>query len=117
VLPLVGRVDIVLVHEPQLAAGALRVLRADPPTRPLLFVVGHTHRQAVEVGNGVPLVNGGTIGAGGTGNLPERQVVGLAEVIYRARPFAPRAVDLVRIDPGDGSAKAQRVPLPESRRR
>jgi predicted phosphodiesterase len=110
-LPLVGKVDVVLVHEPALAAGALRVLRSDPPARPLLFVVGHTHRQAVDPTENITVVNGGTIGAGGTGNLPEHQVIGLAEVIYRARPFVPRAVDLVRIDPGDGSAKAQRVPV------
>jgi hypothetical protein len=102
---------VVLVHEPALAAGALRVLRADPRARPPLFVVGHTHRQDVDADGGVTVVNGGTIGAGGTGNLPERQVLGLAEVIYRPKPFVPRAVDLVRIDPGDGSAKAQRVPL------
>jgi predicted phosphodiesterase len=110
-LPLVKKVDVVLVHEPALVAGALRVLRADPPDHPLLFAVGHTHRQDVEATRNVTLVNGGTIGAGGTGNLPERQDVGLAEVIYRPKPFVPRAVDLVRIDPGDGSAKAERIPI------
>jgi predicted phosphodiesterase len=110
-LPLVGKVDVVLVHEPALVVGALKLLRADPPDHPLLFAVGHTHRQDVDSSRDVTLVNGGTIGAGGTGNLTEGQDVGLAEVVYRPRPFAPRAVDLVRIDPGDGSAKAQRIPL------
>src|SRR6185503_9363197 len=31
VLGLVGKVDIVMVHEPALVAGAVKVLRADPP--------------------------------------------------------------------------------------
>lgn len=112
-LPLVGHVDVVLVHEPALVAGALHVLRADPPARPLLLVVGHTHRPEVDSAKRVTLVNGGTIGAGGTGNLLEHQDVGLAEVIYRPRPFAPLAADIVRINPADGSARAQRVPLGE----
>ena len=111
--PLIGKVDVVMVHEPSLAAGALRMLRADPPERPLLLVVGHTHRQAVDSRDGVTVVNGGTVGAGGTGNLAEGQDIGVAAVAYRRTPFAPLAVDLVRIDPGNGSASAQRLRLDE----
>src|SRR4051794_25193997 len=112
-LPLVAKVDVVMVHEPSLAAGALRVLRTSPPDHLLLFVVGHTHRQAVDSRDDVTVVNGGTVGAGGTGNLAEDQDIGVAAVAYRRRPFAPLAVDLVRIDPGSGSASARRLRLGE----
>src|SRR4051794_3064101 len=111
--PLVGKVDVVMVHEPSLAAGALRVLHSDPPARPLLLVVGHTHRQSVDSRDGVTVVNGGTVGAGGTGNLTEDEDIGVAAVAYRRAPFTPLAIDLVRIDPGSGSASAQRLRLGE----
>jgi predicted phosphodiesterase len=112
---LVGRVDVVLVHEPELAAPALADLRARGVDAPPLVVVGHTHRQDVESAGEITEVNGGTLGAGGTGNLREGQDIGLAVVTIRRHPFAPLAVDLVQIDPGTGSATARRERIPTSR--
>src|SRR5262249_52623265 len=81
-----GRVDVVRVHEPPLAQLALRRLREHPPSRPLMFLVGHTHKQALDVMRNVVEVNGGTAGAGGTGNLTEDQDIGLATIGYRLEP-------------------------------
>ncbi|HVW17891.1 MAG TPA: metallophosphoesterase [Solirubrobacteraceae bacterium] len=110
-----GRVDVVMVHEPQLAEPALRALRADPPAQPLLVVAGHTHQQAVVARGGVVEVNGGTAGAGGTGNLTAGQQLGLAVAIYRppssAAGFAPLAADLIQVDPGTGGSTARRIRL------
>ncbi len=108
---LVGRVDIVMVHEPALAAPAIAALRAAPSLAPLLVLDGHTHTQSVESRDGVAEVNGGTVGAGGTGNLVEGQPIGLAVVTYRPRPFAPLAVDLIQVAPGTGSGAARRLRL------
>lgn len=108
-----GEVDVVMLHAPELAERAIEQLRADPPGSPLVLAVGHTHRPAVEqVAPNVTLVNGGTAGAGGSGNLGEGQPIGLAVLTYQAEPaFAPVAADVVEIDPGDGSARAERHPL------
>jgi hypothetical protein len=79
-------------------------------------VVGHTHRAALERQPGVTVVNGGSIGAGGTGNLAEDAPtnIGVARVVYLAEPsFRPLAADLVSIDPSSGSATARRVLLDE----
>ena len=111
-----SRVDVIMVHEPALIEPALAVLRDDPPSRPLMFVVGHTHRAAYETQPGVTVVNGGSIGGGGTGNLAEDAPteVGIARVIYATAPsFRPLAVDLVSIDPSSGSATARRERLDE----
>ena len=62
------------------------------------------------------MVNGGSIGGGGTGNLAESPTidVGIARVVYSAEPALPPAGgDLVSIDPGSGSATARRVRLDE----
>lgn len=115
-LDLAPRVDVVMVHEPKLAAPAIATLRARGGVgHPLLVVSGHTHRQSVTTQAGIVEVNGGTLGAGGTGNLAEGQNIGLAQVTIRRRPFAPLAADLVQIDPGDGSATARRVLLEHAR--
>lgn len=111
--PLLGRVDVVVVHEPLLAALAVSWLRTAPPATPLLVIDGHTHRQAVESRDGVTVVNGGTAGGGGTGNLADNQPIGLAVVTYRRRPFSPLAVDLVQVAPGTGGGTARRVRLDE----
>lgn len=105
-----GTVDVVMVHEPQLAADAVAELRREPRVRPPVVVTGHTHTQRVELVRGVLEVNGGTLGAGGTGNLaePEADALGLAVLRYAADPFRVLAVDTVRIDPASGSASAQR---------
>jgi predicted phosphodiesterase len=112
--PLIGHVDVVMVHEPALFAPALEILKDDPPARPIVFVTGHTHSAAIEPFAGVTVVNGGSVGAGGTGNLAEPTDIGIARVIYTTEPaFQPLAVDLVEIDPGDGSATARRQLLSE----
>lgn len=110
-LGLAGKVDVVLVHEPQIAGPALDAWRARHPDLPLLVIAGHTHRQAVEARGSVVEVNGGTVGAGGTGNLHERQDIGLAAVTVQRTPFEPLAVDLVQIDPDTGDSTASRTRL------
>jgi predicted phosphodiesterase len=110
--PLVGRVDIVMVHEPQLARLAIDELRIHPPRRPLVILVGHTHVQSLQAWRDLAVLNSGTAGAGGVSNLDERRPIGIAVLTYRARPtFSPVAADLVAIDPGTGSARAQRTRL------
>lgn len=106
-------VDVVMVHAPQLAERALRRLRDEPPRRPLLIVSGHTHAADLQRARNLTLLNPGSAGAGGTGNLAEGGGgLGLARLIYRARPrFDPLAADLVEIDPGSGSASARRFRL------
>jgi hypothetical protein len=111
-----SRVDVIMVHEPALIEPALAVLRDDPPSHPLMLVVGHTHRAALDPLPGVTVVNGGSIGGGGTGNLAEGAPteLGIARVIYASDPaFRPLAVDLVSIDPSSGSATARRERLDE----
>ncbi len=112
--PLVGRVDVVVVHEPALAEPAIQALRRTVPAAPLLVLEGHTHQQAVVSRADVIQVNGGTVGAGGTGNLADGQPIGLAVVTFRApRPggFEPLAVDLVQVAPGTGEGSARRIRL------
>ena len=111
-VPLLGKVDLVMVHEPALIAPALAILDDDPPDRPLVIVVGHTHQAAIEHSSGVTVVNGGSVGAGGTGNLTEPTDYGIARLVYTTKPaFQPLAADLVSIDPGSGSATARRERL------
>jgi hypothetical protein len=102
-----------MVHEPGLAQPAVDALRADPPAAPLLVVWGHTHRAEVRQDATITTVNPGSLGGGGTGNLAEAGGdIGLARLIYDSVPsFQPRAADLVQIDPGVGSAQAQRYRL------
>jgi predicted phosphodiesterase len=105
-------VDVVIVHEPTLAAQALQRLTADPPSHPLAFLVGHTHVQNLRAGGNVVVLNAGTAGGGGTGNLTEHQPIGVAVLLYAARPrFDPLAADLITIDPGSGDATASRSRL------
>jgi predicted phosphodiesterase len=107
-----GRVDVVLVHQPALAAQALAELEVHPPSSPLVLVVGHTHRAAVDRRGPVTVVNGGTAGGGGATNVEDGASIGAAALTYRtAGGFAPLAADLVEIDPGDGSATARRERL------
>jgi predicted phosphodiesterase len=110
----IGKVDVVMVHEPLLIAPAIEILKDDPPARPLVFIVGHTHKAAIERYPGVTVINGGSVGAGGTGNLTELTHMGIARLIFTSEPdFQPLAADLVEIDPGDGSATARRERLDE----
>jgi predicted phosphodiesterase len=115
--PLLGRVDVVMVHEPQLAEAAVEELRARPPRRPLAILTGHTHEQRLRASHNLLELNAGTAGGGGTGNLDRNQPFGVAVLIYSARPrFRPLAADLVRIDAETGSARAERVRLRLERR-
>jgi Calcineurin-like phosphoesterase superfamily domain len=110
--PLIGRVDLVMVHEPVLIGPALQILEDDPPERPLVFLVGHTHRADVHTQPGVTVINPGSMGAGGTGNLTESTDIGMARFVYTVEPsFQPLAADIVSIDPGTGSSSARRVRL------
>jgi predicted phosphodiesterase len=111
-LPKIGHVDIVMVHEPALIQHALAALRDEPPARPLVFITGHTHAASIERYPGITAINGGSVGAGGTGNLTEQTNIGVARFIYTIEPrFQPLAADLVEIDPGTGSATARRERL------
>ncbi|HYI98211.1 MAG TPA: metallophosphoesterase [Thermoleophilaceae bacterium] len=110
--PLVGNVDIVMVHSPGLAKLTVRELRADPPTRPLALLTGHTHRATVATSTNVLELNGGTAGGGGAGNLDENQPFGMAVLTYAAADgFRPLLADIVEIDAHSGAASAQRTPL------
>jgi predicted phosphodiesterase len=110
--PLLGKVDVVLVHEPALIAAALAELHVNRPADPLVFVVGHTHVASLQRDGQVTVLNGGSVGAGGTGNLAETTSIGLARLLYDVRGgFAPLAADLVQVDPGTGSATARRERL------
>jgi predicted MPP superfamily phosphohydrolase len=110
--PLIGKVDVVMVHEPALIETALQVLRDAPPARPLVFLVGHTHKADLQQLPGVTVINGGSMGAGGTGNLTESTQIGVARFVYTVAPsFQPLAADLVSIDPGTGSSSARRIRL------
>jgi predicted phosphodiesterase len=112
---LIGKVDVVMVHEPGLAKLAVDALRKGPPARPLLIVWGHTHTADLEQDGTLTTLNAGSLGGGGTGNLAEGGGdIGLARLIYRSTPrFKPLAADLVQIDPGNGAAQAQRHRLDE----
>jgi predicted phosphodiesterase len=106
---LVGRVDVVMVHEPQLAEDAAEGLRRVAPRRPLVLLTGHTHVSSFEASPNFVELNGGTVGGGGTGNLEKTQPFGLAVLTYtRDSGFEPEAADLVEIDAHRGSARAER---------
>ena len=58
------------------------------------------------------MLNGGTAGGGGIGNLDENQPFGLAVLTYsNDGGFRPLLADTVEIDPRDGAASAERTPL------
>jgi hypothetical protein len=106
-----AKVDVVVVHEPEVAATVLSELHRQPPDHPIMILDAHTHRLFLQADPNLLEVNGGTIGAGGTGNLAdERSNLSLAIITYRRQPTPlPLAVDQVTIDPGSGGASARRV--------
>jgi predicted phosphodiesterase len=107
--PLLGHVDVVMVHEPQLAQDAADELRRIPPSRPLVLLTGHTHVASFHSSTNFTEVNGGTVGGGGTGNFEKNQPFGLALLTYtRDHGFEPVTADLVQIDAHGGSARAER---------
>ena len=74
-----------------------------------MFLVGHTHHADLEKLPGVTVINGGSMGAGGTGNLGEKTPIGIARFVYTVKPsFQPLAADIVSIDPGSGNSSARR---------
>ena len=108
--PLLGHVDVVMVHSPQLAETAADELRRIPPRHPLALLTGHTHLQKFRSSTNLVELNGGTVGGGGTGNLEKNQPFGLAVLIYgRKGGFEPVAADLVAIEANGGSAHAERL--------
>jgi predicted phosphodiesterase len=113
-LPLVPKIDAVMVHEPGLAEAAVRFLREHPPNHPIVFFEGHTHVESVSTSKNVAVLNGGSIGAGGPANANESTPLSLAVLTFGRGPFRPIAVDTVSINPGTGSAKAQRRRLDQS---
>ena len=112
---LVGKVDVVMVHEPALIAKTLEELELVPPEEPIVFVVGHTHTPKLTRLGDVAVVNGGSVGGGGSGNLSDGATdVGLARLSYTlSGGFRPLGADLVAIDPGNGAATARRERLDE----
>ncbi|MDP9135776.1 MAG: metallophosphoesterase, partial [Actinomycetota bacterium] len=112
--PIRDDVDIVMVHNPALLPDALEELDETPRAEPLLFLVGHTHRNALTRRPGSTVLDAGTVGAGGTPNLLEREKIGIARLAYEVEPtFHALAADLVEIDPRSGSATARRERLDE----
>jgi predicted phosphodiesterase len=110
VASVIDHVDVIVVHEPEIAAGVLSDLRRDPPSHPVMILDGHTHRLFLQADPNLLEVNGGTIGAGGVSNLTDRADLSLAVVTYRLKPTPlPLAVDQVSIDPGSGSSTARRI--------
>jgi hypothetical protein len=78
-------------------------------------MVGHTHTAALAQQPGVTVINGGSVGAGGSGNLTEKTNIGIARFTFTLKPsFQPLAADLVSIDPGTGSSSARRTRLDPS---
>jgi predicted phosphodiesterase len=103
------KVDVVMVHEPALIGPALRGLAEEQPDHPIVFLVGHTHKADLQRFGDVTMLNSGSIGAGGSGNLTEHGKYGLARLVYEAKPiFEPLAADRITIDPGTGSSTATR---------
>jgi len=79
-----------------------------------VIVWGHSHQAELRRDGALTTLNPGSVGGGGTGKLAEGGGdIGLARLVYDSAPFAPRAADLVQIDPGDGSAQAERHRLDE----
>ena len=108
----VDDVDAIMVHSPQLAQLALDELRRTRPERPLIIFVGHTHHSGLERIGEATVINGGTAGGGGAANIEDNSPIGIAALTYREEPeFEPLAADLVTIDPGTGSATADRTRL------
>jgi predicted phosphodiesterase len=110
-----NRVDVVMVHEPALIEPAIRGLDEEQPDHPIVFLVGHTHKADLQRFGDVTVLNSGSIGAGGTGNLTEGTPYALGRLVYDAKPtFLPRAADIISINPGTGSSTARRERLDDT---
>lgn len=110
--PLIGRVDVVMTHEPALTELAVEDLRANPPPRPLAILTGHSHVPALRTSENLLELNGGTAGGGGTGNLEKNQPFSLAVLVREpGAAFVPLLADTVEIDAQSGEARAERTRL------
>ena len=110
--PLLGRVDVVMTHEPALTDLAVEELRGDPPAQPLAILTGHTHLPSLRTSKNLVELNGGTVGGGGTGNLEKKQPFGLAVLVREpGSEFVPILADTVEIDAVSGAARAERTAL------
>src|SRR3954466_16098789 len=108
------QVDVVMVHNPALPPKALDELDAEPRAQPLVILTGPTPHAELTRRPHATVINAGTVGAGGTGNLLEKSDIGIARFLYERRPsFRALAVDMVTIDPHSGSATARRERLDE----
>jgi predicted phosphodiesterase len=111
-MPLIGRVDVVMVHAPSLTEAVVEALHRNPPRHPIAFLTGHTHVADLRTARNLVELNGGTAGGGGTGNLEKNQPFGLAVMSYRDEGrFQPLLADVVEIDAQSGAARAQRSRL------
>ncbi|HEX8159340.1 MAG TPA: metallophosphoesterase, partial [Solirubrobacteraceae bacterium] len=74
---------------------------------------GHTHMSELQRLDKLTMLNAGSVGGGGTGNLADTSSkIGLARMTYDTKPwFAALAADLIQIDPANGDAQAQRFRL------
>ena len=108
--PLIGKVDVVMVHEPALIQTALEVARGRPagaparlPRRP------HAQGRAAARSPGVTVINGGSMGAGGTGNLAEKHADRRRALRLHARADLPAARRRPRLDRPRHAATPQRA--------
>jgi predicted phosphodiesterase len=104
-----SRPDIVLVHQHGLAHALMDGLLEDEGEDELLILTGHDHEQHLHEEDGVVLVDGGTVGAGGPFEIGV-QSAGFAEIHFTDDGSA-RAVDLIEVEPVSGNASATRVVL------
>src|SRR3954454_7606190 len=74
--------DLVMVHNPALLANALDELDAEPRAKPLIILTGHTHHAKLTRRPHATIINAGSVGAGGTGNLLEKTDIGIARFLY-----------------------------------
>lgn len=102
------RPQVLVVHQSALGVQlAERIAAADPDGLPLAILVGHTHRQRIDVFGPVTVVDSGSIGAGGLFGLGTQEV-GLALLDFDAAG-ALEAVELIANNPATSAARAQRV--------
>lgn len=102
------RPQVVLVHENGLAQGLARAVASRADRRPLLILTGHDHKQHVERYRNVLVVDAGTVGAGGVFGIGQ-EPVGIAKLHLSPGHVAPRAIDLITVQPFTGASSAERV--------